>query len=151
MSFSHNKFSIPVGVHLLLKNPQNNHILLMKRHATGYDDGIWSFPAGAIDGGESLRTALCREAMEEIGIDLQEDQLQFLGIVHKLESDNYENIAIFFLANEWRGEPINKEPHKCSALEWFDPQNPPANISPACLFFLQKWQSSSLPFDACYS
>lgn len=46
----------------------------MKRYSTGYDDGIWSFPAGPIERRESLRETLCREVMEEIDIKIQEEK-----------------------------------------------------------------------------
>lgn len=150
MSYLHNKFAIPIGVHLILQDEFSQKILLMKRYSTGYDDGIWSFPAGTIEGNESLRYALCREAMEEIGIKIQEENLIFLGIIHKLEEDNYENLAIYFKATQWSGNPENREPHKCSELAWFDGNNLPKNLSPACAYFIQKWKEHPIPFDACY-
>lgn len=147
----HNKFSIPIGVHLILQDEKSKKVLLMKRKSTGYQDGNWSFPAGSIDGKESLRAAMCREAKEEIGIILKEENLSFLGIIHKLEKDNYENIAVYFKATQWEGSPVNAEPHKCFALEWFSLLDDlPQNLSPACFFFIKEWKKHDIPFDTSY-
>ena len=44
--------------------------------------------------------------------------------------ENGERIDIFIEARKWAGEIINKEPHKCDDLSWFDLDNIPKNIIP---------------------
>ncbi|GGV02513.1 hypothetical protein GCM10010211_82330 [Streptomyces albospinus] len=36
--------------------------------------------------------------------------------------------CFFFEATEWDGEPVNKEPEKCLALEWFTVHDLPDDI-----------------------
>jgi len=105
-------FSVPIGVHLLLM--KDNKVLLSKRSNKGYADGVWSLPAGKIDGQETLVDALCRETFEEIRV--MPKNLIFKGLMHKIEHDNYENFAVFFVCEEWVGTIENKEPHKCTEL-----------------------------------
>lgn len=53
-------------VHLLLINSAGE-VLFGRRQNTGYRDGAWHLPSGHLEAGESLVTALIREAREELG------------------------------------------------------------------------------------
>jgi len=129
-------FNIPIGVHLILTKDQK--ILFMRRKNTGYADGTWSLPAGKIDGNETAKEALCRESLEEMGIILRPEHLEFKGIIHKIEYGNYENLALFFSANTWKNDIDNHEPHKCSELTFFDMNSLPKPLTPYINFYLQE-------------
>ena len=45
-------------------------------------------------------------------------------------TENDERIDTFFIAEKWDGEIVNKEPHKCDDLSWFDLDNIPENVIP---------------------
>jgi 8-oxo-dGTP diphosphatase len=47
---------------------ENGRILLMRRAGSGYHDGELSLPAGHLDAGEDVRSALVRELREELRI-----------------------------------------------------------------------------------
>ena len=68
---------------------------------------------------------MIREAYEEAGITLLPAHLRMVHIIHR--RSKRLNIDIFFECNSWEGEIINKEPHKCAALEYFPIQNLPTN------------------------
>ena len=59
---------LPISVQLLLE--EDNNILLMKRKNTGYEDGKYCLPGGHVEAHEEIRKALIREIKEEIGIDV---------------------------------------------------------------------------------
>lgn len=105
---------IPTGVHVLLE--REGRILLMRRSGTGFFDGLWSLPGGHVEEGESLCRTACREALEELGITLQEDVLRMLGVVHRKSDSN--RVDFFLRAARWQGEPRIAEPDKCDALAW---------------------------------
>lgn len=44
-------------------------LLLARRDATGDQAGLWEFPGGKVEAGESQQAALIRELQEELGID----------------------------------------------------------------------------------
>ena len=122
------RFKITPAVYLVLI--KENKILLSKRYNTGYFDGYYSFPAGHLDGGETLTQAMVREAKEEAGIDITPENLRLVHTMNKLVPDN-ERIDFFFTTEKRRGEPKNMEPEKCSDLSWFDTNNLPNNIIPS--------------------
>lgn len=57
---------VAVGI---IYNPQR-HILLAKRPEDSDQGGLWEFPGGKIEAGETARLALVRELQEEIGIEV---------------------------------------------------------------------------------
>ena len=83
-----------------------------------FEDGNYSVPAGHLDGGETVRMAAQREALEEIGVHTTIKDILFAGVMHKIEDD--ERVEFFVHVKEWQGEPINAEPDKCDELRWCD-------------------------------
>ncbi|MBS0647716.1 MAG: NUDIX hydrolase [Verrucomicrobia bacterium] len=51
-------------------------ILYLKRHAEKPQGDTWGLPAGKLEKGEDSRTAAVREVQEEVGIQLNTDDLQ---------------------------------------------------------------------------
>lgn len=120
------RFTAKVAVHLFLV--KENQVLLLRRFNTGYEDGNYSVVAGHLDGGEEVRAAMIREAREEAGITIDPADISVVGVMHRLSDD--ERIDFFLAASRWQGEIVNKEPHKCDQLAWFDLDNLPPNVIP---------------------
>ena len=53
--------------------------LLMVRRGRGANAGLWAIPGGKIDYGESMRTAAVREVREETGIEVELDEVVWVG------------------------------------------------------------------------
>lgn len=120
------RFTIRAAAYLLLV--KDGKILLLRRFNTGWRDGEYTLPAGHVDGDESIRAELCREAKEEIGIDITPDNLKFVHVMH--QRDNHQYIDFYFTAKTWHGEPSNCEPEKCDAMQWVSPDELPENVVP---------------------
>ncbi len=121
------RFKITPSVYLVLT--KDNKILLSRRHNTGYFDGNYSFPAGHLDGNETLNQAMVRETKEEIGVLLDPADLELVHTMNRRIPDN-ERIDFFFTAKKWQGEPKIMESDKCDGLSWFESNNLPKNIIP---------------------
>ena len=50
-------------------------VLLTKRPLDKRHPGLWEFPGGKIDPGESPEAALSRELMEELGVEVRVDEI----------------------------------------------------------------------------
>jgi len=122
----------PVTVHLLFF--RENQILLLRRFNTGFEDGNYSVPAGHLDGGETIRMAAQREALEEIGVHIDLEDIVFASVIHRKSDDTLsgtsERVDFFVHIKTWDGEPFNAEPNKCDELRWCDLDALPENIIP---------------------
>lgn len=120
------RFKLIPAVYLFLI--KDGKILLSRRFQTGYRDGSYGLPAGHLNGNESMRAALIREAKEEAGIDIDPRELEFALLMHRsAETNDHERTDIFFTAAKWQGNISNTEPDKCDDLSWFDLDRLPEN------------------------
>ncbi len=104
-------------------------ILLLRRQNTGWNDGWYCTPAGHGEGNETVREATVREAMEEIGVAIRPEDLEFVHVQHRWSEDNggHSRIGFYFVAKKYQGEPTNAEPEKCDDLDYFPLDDLPAN------------------------
>ena len=103
-------------VHLLLIDARDQ-ILFGRRQNTGYQDGAYHLPSGHLEAGESVITALIREAKEEVGVTIALEHVEFSHVMHNSSSGG--RVALFFTVRQWEGAPENRELDKCSELHWF--------------------------------
>ena len=62
-------YIIHVAVGVLLND--NHEVLIALRSAESHQGGLWEFPGGKVEEGESVERALNREFEEELGISVQ--------------------------------------------------------------------------------
>lgn len=123
------RYSIICASYLLLI--KDKRILLLRRFNTGYQDGNYSVPAGHVDEGESVAGALIREAKEEIGIDVEKQNISLAHVMHRKGAEQSdERLDFFFTCQNYVGDIKNLEPQKCDDLNWFDVNNLPDNTIP---------------------
>jgi 8-oxo-dGTP diphosphatase len=115
-----------VTVHLFFF--RGNQVLLIRRFNTGYADGQYSVPAGHLDGGETVIAAAAREALEEVGVRIEPQDIEFSSVMHRLNGE--ERVDFFVEIHAWSGEPVNAEPDKCDELRWTDINSLPVNTIP---------------------
>ena len=90
---------LPVVAAIIRKE---NKVLLGQRPPNKSLAGLWEFPGGKIELGESPEEALRRELEEELGIDAD------IGPLRVVTSHNYGDVGVllvFFEVNFWKGEP----------------------------------------------
>ena len=121
------RYESKVVVFLVLtrETDKGTEIMLQKRCNTGYMDGKYDMAcSGHLESGESLSMAVVREAKEELGIDIQEKDLELVSVLHPYQ-ESYMNI--FFSTKKFEGTPQIIEKEKCDDLRWFNINNLPDN------------------------
>ena len=118
-------FTYVCSVYLFLI--KDNSILLLRRVNTGYADGYYALPAGHLEGQETAREGCVREVKEEIGVDLEIEDLELVHTMHR-KSIKDERVDFFFTTVKYSGEVSNGEPNKCDDLRWFSLDDLPENI-----------------------
>lgn len=114
---------------LLLR--RENKVLLLRRFNTGYMDGNYTMPSGHLDGIETAKKAVKREAREEIGIKVNLKDLKLVHMMHRRKEDKTGiYVDFFFTAERFKGKPRIVETDKCDDVRWFDINHLPKNTIP---------------------
>ncbi len=107
------RFTLPVVSHVFLVRGET--VLLARRAGTGFEDGKYGPVGGHLEPGETIFQAAIRECEEEIGVGLEADGLELLGVTH-YTSDAGDGLDFFFRATRWAGEPAPVA--DCDDLLW---------------------------------
>lgn len=122
-----NYYTVVPSSYLIFRDGEK--ILLSRRKNTGYYDGYYGLPAGYIEEGEYALQAAIREAKEETGVDIAQEDLVLANTMYRLCTDHVR-ADYFFEVRKWNGEIRNPEPDKCEDLTWFSILQLPQNIIP---------------------
>jgi 8-oxo-dGTP diphosphatase len=111
---------VAVGI---LQNEQGK-ILLAKRAKHQHQGGLWEFPGGKVESGESVFDALVREFIEEVGVKIIEaEPFQKIQHVYRDSSGNNsadkEVLLDVWLSRQFEGVAQGKENQ---AIAWVDIQ-----------------------------
>lgn len=90
---------VAVGAAIVI---DNGKILLTKRPEGKKQGGLWEFPGGKLDHGESPHTGLVRELKEELGISIDVGS-HFKSVFHRYD---WGSALILAYLCRWRGESI---------------------------------------------
>lgn len=102
---------------------------MSQRANTGYMDGYWGLVCGHVEEGENFRRAAEREAMEEVGVEVLQKDMEIVHMMDR-QSRDYACIEAFITIDTWKGQIHNNEPHKCGGLEWFPQDALPKKVIP---------------------
>lgn len=94
----------------------------------GNERGLWEFPGGKVDFGETLADAVRREMDEEYGIGVAVGDL--LDVIDYILPDEGQHwVSPTFICKIVSGEPAIREPEKCTEIGWFLPSQVPADLT----------------------
>lgn len=121
------RFKVCCAVYIIIR--KDNKILFLKRQNTGYMDGYYALPAGHLDEGESMIRAVTREAAEELGITVRDQDVNLIFTGNQIAL-NKEYIDLFFEIKQYTGNLKNNEPEKSSELAFFEFNQIEKNVIP---------------------
>ena len=101
-------------VAIALIDPQRR-VLLQQRRANRQHGGLWEFPGGKLEPGETAVAGLLREVEEELGLRLAENAVEWLA---RAEDPAGAIVIRLYTCRQWMGEPLCLD---AAALGWFAP------------------------------
>ena len=107
-----------------------DRVLLARRPEGKPMAGLWEFPGGKLQEGETPEAALIRELAEELGIDTHESCLAPIGFASHAY-DDFHLLMPLFVCRVWEGTPAPREGQE---LAWVRPNAlrdypmPPADV-----------------------
>jgi 8-oxo-dGTP diphosphatase len=108
----------------------DGRVLIAQRPEGKAMAGLWEFPGGKVDDGESPEDALIRELAEELGIDVSAHCLAPLTFAsHRY--DSFHLLMPLYVCRVWEGTVQSREGQ---ALKWVQPHRlrdfpmPPADV-----------------------
>ncbi len=102
---------IPVVAVALVDDSER--VLLQQRSVSRGHAGLWEFPGGKVEAGESLEMALIREIAEELAIAVSADSLVPLSFA---SAPGNAHVVLLYTCRDWAGEPQCLD---AAALGWF--------------------------------
>ena len=90
---------------------QCGQVLISQRPAGKRDSGLWEFPGGKVEPGETPLEALSRELEEELGVVIVDaDPISFASDAHI--------VLLLFACRAWEGDPTGREGQ---TIKWVAP------------------------------
>lgn len=108
----------------------DGRVLLAQRPEGKSMAGLWEFPGGKIEPGETPEAALIRELHEELGIDTWSSCLAPLTFASHAY-DDFHLLMPLFACRKWQGTPMSREDQKLAwvrATALRDYPMPPADV-----------------------
>ena len=109
---------------------KDGRILIAQRPEGKSMAGLWEFPGGKINDGETPEFALCRELEEELGIEARECCLTPIAFASH-SYDDFHLLMPVYACRMWAGTPV---PREGQAIKWVMPADlynydmPPADL-----------------------
>lgn len=119
---------VGVGVGAIVVNDAGQVFLSQRGEHSRNERGKWEFPGGKVEFGDKLETTIKREFMEEYGMTIEIVELLSIDD-HIIEDEGQHWVSPTYIAKSVGADPQILEPHKCSAIGWFDIDDLPQPLS----------------------
>ena len=107
----------------------DGRVLMQRRRLSRAHGGLWEFPGGKIEPGETAHAAAIREISEELGVRISASSLMSVGFAcapdsagggagADVDKGGVSPLILLFATRQWHGEPVCLEDEE---IGWFAP------------------------------
>lgn len=110
---------IPTTLHVVAAalRAESGLWLMHQRPIEKHHGGLWEFPGGKVDTGETSEIALIRELHEELAIEVNTSDLEFCGLAQTSADEAQSAIVIeLYTCQRWENVP---DPQEGGSIGWF--------------------------------
>lgn len=115
---------------LVMLRKDNKIAMLQRASSAKFMPECYSLIGGSVEKNETFRAAAVREAREEVGVIIDQQDLQFVHMFYR-KGGEHELVACIFVCDQWQGEVSNQEPARHTDLAWFALDQLPEKMIPA--------------------
>lgn len=109
------------GVLILTREVEGEkQVLLQHRGQTEMLPNVWDCISGHVEAQETVRQAMVREVYEELAIEVNAEDLQFVGLTHLRLDDETTYYNIYLTTDKFVGTPKIMETDKHDGLKWIN-------------------------------
>ncbi len=141
---------VGVGI-IVIKEADGRRYVMLHQRRGEHADGYWGSGGGHLELGESLKEGALRELSEEAGLDLEVDNVRFLGVMNFTEMQPKHYVDVSFVARYVSGEPTNNAPEETTDWRWFPLDSLPAPLFPPVKTYLEALESGQNFFDSSFA
>ncbi len=109
---------IGLGVGAIILNNEGKFLLIKRGKKSQNEVGLWGFPGGAMEFGETFAQTIKREVKEELGIIIK-PLVTLKPINHLISVEKQHWVAIPYVCKLQSSNIQIKEPDKISEVGWF--------------------------------
>ena len=106
---------MPYAALVIILNDERKVLLLKRSQKVDSYRGLWGFPGGKRESGETSAEAAVREVYEETSLRVYSKELVY---VLTMRRESHKDI-VFYLARKWAGTP--EVDWESDEYRWFDP------------------------------
>lgn len=109
--------TLPLNVVAAALIDRSGRLLLQQRPVGKHHGGLWEFPGGKVEQGETFENALIREIEEELGLSLDESGISLIATARQgAEAAHAELVLFLYTASRWAGQ---EQGHDGQEWGWF--------------------------------
>jgi len=113
-----NRPGVGVSVQVFSKEKKNDILIGKRLNKTGF--GMYSFPGGHVEFGESFIETAIREVKEETNLDIE--NVEIVKIINCIDKKNNYHYIVPIIKGYSKDDKLlkNMEPNKCENWEWYN-------------------------------
>jgi 8-oxo-dGTP diphosphatase len=102
---------------------RDGRVLMQRRSLSAEHGGLWEFPGGKVEAGETPEFAVVREAAEELGVRIDPGVLQPVGSASGQTAGKAgaqrSLVILLYACTSWEEAP---HAHEAEAIAWYAPE-----------------------------